>query len=54
MWYVPSQDPPGPPTMIENIQELIDVSEATGARVVAAHIKARGADFWEPARSSSG
>jgi N-acyl-D-amino-acid deacylase len=46
MWYVPSQDPPGPPTMIENIQELIDVSEATGARVVAAHIKARGADFW--------
>ena len=46
MWYVPSQDPPAPPTMIENIQELIDVSEATGARVVAAHIKARGADFW--------
>ncbi len=46
MWYVPSQDPPGPPTMIENIQELIDVSEATGARVVASHIKARGADFW--------
>jgi N-acyl-D-amino-acid deacylase len=46
MWYVPSQDPPGPPTMIENIQELIDVSEATGARIVASHIKARGADFW--------
>lgn len=46
MWYVPSQDPPGPPTMIENIQELIDVSESTGARVVASHIKARGADFW--------
>jgi len=46
MWYVPSQDPPGPPTMIDNIQELIGVSEATGARVVASHIKARGADFW--------
>jgi N-acyl-D-amino-acid deacylase len=46
MWYVPSQDPPAPPTMIENIQELIDVSETTGARVVASHIKARGADFW--------
>lgn len=46
MWYVPSQDPPAPPTMIENIQDLIDVSESTGARVVAAHIKARGADFW--------
>jgi N-acyl-D-amino-acid deacylase len=46
MWYVPSQDPPAPPTMIENIEELIAVSEASGARVVAAHIKARGADFW--------
>lgn len=46
MWYVPSQDPPGPPTMIENIQELIDVSASTEARVVASHIKARGADFW--------
>jgi N-acyl-D-amino-acid deacylase len=46
MWYVPSQDPPGPPTMVENIRDLIDVSESTGARVVASHIKARGADFW--------
>jgi len=46
MWYVPSRDKPGPPTMIENIQELIEVSEKTGARVVASHIKARGADFW--------
>jgi len=46
MWYVPSQDPPGPPTMIENIHELIDISRRTGARVVASHIKARGADFW--------
>ncbi|MBM3311737.1 MAG: amidohydrolase family protein [Candidatus Aminicenantes bacterium] len=46
MWYVPSRDPAGPPTMIENIQELIEVSETSGARVVAAHIKARGADFW--------
>ncbi len=46
MWYVPSRDEPGPPTMIENIQELIEISELTGGRVVAAHIKARGADFW--------
>ncbi len=46
MWYVPSRNEPGPPTMIENIQELIEVSETTGARVVAAHLKARGADFW--------
>ncbi len=46
MWYVPSQDKPGPPTMIDNIRELIDVGEKTGVTVVAAHIKARGADFW--------
>jgi N-acyl-D-aspartate/D-glutamate deacylase len=46
MWYVPSQDKPGPPTMIENILELIEVSEKTGVRAVASHIKARGADFW--------
>ncbi len=46
MWYVPSQDEPGPPTMIENIMDLIEISEKTGGRVVAAHIKARGADFW--------
>jgi N-acyl-D-amino-acid deacylase len=46
MWYVPSQDEPGPPTMIENIQDLIEISEESGGRVVAAHIKARGADFW--------
>ena len=46
MWYVPSQDEPGPPNMLDNILELIEVSEHTGGRVVAAHIKARGADFW--------
>jgi len=46
MWYVPSQDEPGPPNMLENILELIEVSEHTGGRVVAVHIKARGVDFW--------
>jgi N-acyl-D-amino-acid deacylase len=46
MWYVPSQDAPGPPNMLENIRDLIEVSERTGATVVAAHIKARGVDFW--------
>ncbi|NOR14610.1 MAG: amidohydrolase family protein [Candidatus Aminicenantes bacterium] len=46
MWYVPSQDEPGPPNMLDNILELIEISERTGGRVVAAHIKARGADFW--------
>lgn len=50
MWYVPSRDEPDPPTMIENIQELINVSKKTGARVVASHLKARGADFWGGSR----
>ena len=46
MWYVPSQDEPGPPNMLGNIIELIDVGKRTGATVLASHIKARGADFW--------
>lgn len=51
MWYVPSQDEPGPPNMLENIIELIEVGKQTGATVVAAHIKARGADFWGGSRA---
>lgn len=51
MWYVPSQDEPGPPNMLENIIELIEVGRRTGATVVAAHIKARGADFWGASRA---
>ncbi|MBU4203111.1 MAG: amidohydrolase family protein [Acidobacteria bacterium] len=46
MWYVPSQDAPGPPNMIENIEELIEVAERTGGKVIATHIKARGKNFW--------
>jgi len=46
MWYVPSQDEPGPPTMLGNIVELIEVGKRTGAKVIATHIKARGVDFW--------
>ncbi len=51
MWYVPSQDAPGPPNMLGNIRDLIEVSERTGATVVATHIKARGADFWGGSRA---
>ncbi len=51
MWYVPSQDKPGPPNMLENILELIEVGKRTGATVVASHIKARGADFWGGSRA---
>jgi len=46
MWYVPSQDEPGPPSMLGNIVELIEVGKRTGAKVIATHIKARGVDFW--------
>ena len=51
MWYVPSQDEAGPPNMLENILELIEVGKRTGATVVAAHIKARGTDFWGGSRA---
>lgn len=51
MWYVPSQDEPGPPTMLQNIIDLIEVGKRTGARVIATHIKARGADFWGGSRA---
>lgn len=46
MWYRPSQDPPGPPTMLSSIAETIEIGERTGATVVATHIKARGANYW--------
>ena len=51
MWFWPSQDDPGPPTMIETIIENIDVAERTGVTTVATHIKARGADFWGAGRA---
>ncbi|MFC1628923.1 amidohydrolase family protein [Gemmatimonadota bacterium] len=46
MWYVPSQDEPDPPSMIDNVLELIEVGERTGGRIIITHIKARGYDFW--------
>ncbi len=46
MWYVPSRDEPGPPTMLDNIIEVIKVAEETGVPTVATHIKIRGADYW--------
>ncbi|UCE40291.1 MAG: amidohydrolase family protein [Candidatus Aminicenantes bacterium] len=51
MWYVPSQDEPGPPNMLGNIVELINVGKRTGATVMASHIKARGVDFWGGSRA---
>ncbi len=46
MWFWPSQDPPGPPTLIDAVSETIEIGERTGATVVASHIKAKGAHYW--------
>ena len=46
MWYLPSQHEPGPPTMLDNIVETIDIAESTGVPTVATHIKVKGADYW--------
>jgi N-acyl-D-amino-acid deacylase len=46
MWYWPSQDEPGPPTLQDAIMETIEIGRRTGARVVASHIKAKGAHYW--------
>ena len=46
MWYWPSQDPPGPPTLLDAVSETIEIGERTGITVVASHIKAKGATYW--------
>jgi N-acyl-D-aspartate/D-glutamate deacylase len=51
MWFWPSHDPPGSPTMFHTILEDIEVAERTGVTTVATHIKARGANFWGSGRA---
>ncbi|MEX0890878.1 MAG: amidohydrolase family protein, partial [Gemmatimonadota bacterium] len=46
MWYWPSQDEPGPPTLMDAVMETIEIGERSGARVVASHVKAKGAHYW--------
>jgi N-acyl-D-amino-acid deacylase len=46
MWFLPSRDPADQPSMLDNIQELVDLVAETGVTTVATHIKARGTDFW--------
>jgi N-acyl-D-aspartate/D-glutamate deacylase len=46
MWFWPSQDPAGPPTLLDAVRETIEIGERTGATVVASHIKAKGAHYW--------
>jgi N-acyl-D-amino-acid deacylase len=46
MWYWPSQDPPGAPTLLDAVSETIEIGERAGITVVASHIKAKGASYW--------
>jgi N-acyl-D-amino-acid deacylase len=46
MWFWPSQDEPGAPTLIDAVQETIELGRRTGVTVVASHIKAKGAHWW--------
>jgi N-acyl-D-amino-acid deacylase len=52
LWYVPSQDGPGPPTLLDAVRETIEIGERTGARVVASHIKAKGEHYWGSAAAA--
>jgi N-acyl-D-amino-acid deacylase len=46
MWFWPSQDDAGPPTLLDALAETIEIGRSSGARVVASHIKAKGAHYW--------
>ena len=46
MWYWPTLDSAGVPTLIDAVLETITIGERTGATVVASHIKAKGAHYW--------
>ncbi len=46
MWFWPSRDPPGPPTLQDAVLETIEIGRRTGIRVVATHIKAKGSHYW--------
>lgn len=45
MWFLPSRDMKKT-TMLENIEEVIEVAEATGVTTSATHVKVKGADYW--------
>ena len=46
MWWWPSQDEPGAPSMEDAVRETIEVAERTGVNSVQTHLKARGAHYW--------
>ncbi len=51
MWYWPSVDSLGPPTLLDAVRETIRIGERTGAKVVASHLKAKGAHYWGQSHS---
>lgn len=51
MWYLPSQDPPGQPGILQSVAESIEIAERTGVTVVTTHLKAKGARFWGSGRA---
>jgi N-acyl-D-amino-acid deacylase len=54
LWYVPSQDGPGPPTLLDAVRETIEIGERTGARVVASHLKSKGEHYWGSSAAAVG
>ncbi len=46
MWFLPSRDAPGAPTLQDAILETIEIGRRTGVKVVASHIKAKGVHWW--------
>jgi N-acyl-D-amino-acid deacylase len=54
LWYVPSQDGPGPPTLLDAVRETIEIGEQTGARVVASHLKSKGEHYWGSSAAAVG
>ncbi len=51
MWWWPSQDEPGAPTMLDSVVETITVAERTGVTSIQTHLKARGANYWGSGRA---
>ena len=46
MLWLPSDNEPDPPTLLDAVEETIEIGKKTGATVVASHLKARGANYW--------
>ena len=52
MWFWPSVDGNGAPTLLDAVTETIEIGERSGAIVVASHLKAKGAHFWGASRAA--